>query len=790
MKISENWLREWVSPNIDSAALQEQLTLLGLEVDGCEKSPCFDRVVVCEVVSVSPHPAADKLRICSVDVGAQAPLSVVCGAPNVVEGMKVPLALVGATLPDGIKIKKSSLRGVTSFGMLCSARELALFDDAIGLMALSKDAPVGVAMADYLALDDTVIDIDLTPNRGDCLSIRGIARDIAARNRLPLNTVGVRPVASSCDATFPVEIISGVGCPRYAGRVIQNIDPTASTPLWMQEKLRRCGVRAISPVVDVTNYVMLELGQPMHGFDCDKLHQKIVVRDSLADECIELLDGRHITLDEGTMVITDARGVIAIAGVMGGKLTAVSSTTQNVFFESAMFLPEKIAGKPRRYNAHTDSAYRYERHIDPQGQVAAIERATQLLLDMAGGEPGPVIETEDATLAYQPTVIMLPRDRIQQLLGVSLGDNDIVDILSHLGLDLTVMADGWCVQVPSYRPDISLLEDLVEEIARIYGYDRIPRTHPPQLALMAARDETCVNIDTIKNVLLERGYQEAITYSFVSDTLQRAIYPESEAVMLANPISSDLGAMRLSLWPGLLGALQRNLNHQQNDVKLFESGLTFVQQGDKLVQDSWLSAVVSGRRRTGHWQDAPRAVDFFDIKGDVEALFDTANAVRITFEASPHSALHPGQSAKIICQGEPVGYLGMLHPQLQQSLSIAQPVFLFEINQASLLRRSLVAFKGFSKFPSIRRDIALLIDEKVTSSAVLSCVRQSVSKSLENIKIFDVYTGEGIDNGLKSMGLELILNGFNRTLTDQEVDKIIEKTITRLKREFGATLRT
>ena len=789
MKFSENWLREWVNPEIDSAELQEQLTMLGLEVDAVEETHSLEAIVVARIASVEPHPNADKLRVCGVDDGTGETLSVVCGAPNAREGICVPLARVGAVLPGGTKIKSAKLRGVASFGMLCSARELGLSDDASGLMELPVEAPVGENLRDYLALDDTLIEIDLTPNRGDCLSIRGIARDVAARNRQLLSVLEVAPVPPQTDATFPVEIDEGMGCARYAGRVIRNIDPTVTTPLWITEKLRRCGLRGISPVVDITNYVMLELGQPMHGFDLDKLSGQIVVRDARDGESVELLDGREVTLSSDTLAITDDSGVIAIAGIMGGERTAVTAETTNVFFEAAMFMPEKIAGRPRKYNAHTDSAHRFERNVDPQGQVAAVERATQLLIEIAGGEPGPVTEVFDHTLAYAPTTLDLPRDRIQKLLGVSITDQDIVDVLTHLGLTLTGNDSGWRVDVPSYRPDISIVEDLVEEIARVYGYDRLPRTHPGLLPSMTQRDETTVSIDSLKALLVERGYQEAVTYSFVDQAVQEQVDPHCTPLMLANPISADLAAMRLSLWPGLLGALQRNLNHKQNEVRLFESGLTFVPKCDQLQQHAYFAGIVSGHRQSQHWNGDAAELDFFDAKGDVEALFQVANAADIRFEAAEHPALHPGQSAQILCDERVVGWLGKLHPELQKSLSLSQAAFVFEVEQQVLLQRHLAKFTEYSRFPSIRRDIAIVIDRNVTLNSVLACINKYSPKYLEDVEVFDIYTGKGVIPGRKSLALGLILQDFSRTLTDADVDKSVSGIIAMLERDLGATLR-
>lgn len=789
MKMSENWLREWVDPAIDSADLQHQLTLLGLEVDDAQRMPTLTNIVVARIESAEQHPNADKLRVCAVDDGSGEALSIVCGAPNARAGLVVPLARIGAELPGGMKIKSAKLRGVASRGMLCSARELALADDASGLMELSADAPVGMPISQYLQLDDTLISIELTPNRGDCLSIRGIARDIAARNRMPVKPPAMEAVAATTEDTFTVELQAGAGCWRYTGRAIKGIDPMAQTPLWMTEKLRRSGLRAISPVVDITNFVMLELGQPMHGFDLDKLSDKITVRNATDKEPIRLLDGRDLQLDEDTLVIADGSGAIGIAGIMGGDTTSVSDNTRNVFFEAAMFDPKKIAGRPRRYNAHTDSAHRFERTVDPLLQVTALHRATRLLIDICGGEAGPVIDITDPANTYASTVLSLSRQRVQQLLGVALPDSTIAEILSYLGLTLTEQAEGWQVEVPSYRPDISIEEDLIEEIARVHGYDNIPRTYPGLLPLMQPREETTVDLMSLKSSLVERGYQEAVTYSFVDEALQRQINPESDMLALANPISMDMAMMRTSLWPGLLSALQRNLNHQQYDVKLFETGLVFLPGDAGLLQQGVFAGLASGQCQRQHWDSPSHEVDFFDVKGDIDALFSMADATDIRYEKASHPALHPGQTARLLSDGEPVGWIGRLHPVIQQSLSLPQSAILFEVDQAALMGRKLINFKEFSKYPSIRRDIAIVIDEDVTLNSVLACIYNNSPKYLENVVIFDVYTGKGVIPGRKSLALSLILQELSRTLTDVEVEKTVSGILAALVKDLGATLR-
>ena len=789
MKFSEKWLREWINPNIDSAELQHQLTMLGLAVDDVEPLPVLKNVVVASIESSRAHPNADELRICDVDDGSGQLLSVVCGAPNAQPGLRAPLARPGVRLPDGSCVKQTELHGVVSQGRLCSARELSLADDTAGLMELPSDAPIGSSIEEYLQTDDTVIEIQVTPNRGDCLSILGVAREVAARNRMPVQMPPISLVEASIADTFPVELTPGMGCTRYVGRVIKDIDPNALTPLWMAERLRRGGVRTISPVVDVTNYVMLELGQPMHGFDLDKLSDRIGVRDAKAGELIGLLDGRDVELDQDTLVIADARGAIAVAGIMGGEDTAVSECTRNIFFEAAVFHPQKIAGRPRRYNAHTESAHRFERAVDPLLQLTAIERATHLLIAIAGGKAGPVIDNIDESAVYAPVSLKLTRDKVGGMLGIALSDADIVDILSGLGLSLVECDEGWWVQVPSYRSDIGIEEDLVEEVARIYGYERIPRTQPILPPLMKAQVETEVSLGRLKLALVERGYREAVTYSFVDRMLQEQTNPDIATLSLANPISSDMAVMRTSLWPGLLSALQKNLNHKQSDIQLFEAGLTFIPGAGELLQHAVLAGLVSGHRQPEHWCGDYREADFFDVKGDIEALFHTANAANIRFETARHPALHPGQSARLYNGSEPIGWLGTLHPAVRASLSLSQSAIVFEIQQSALVGKKLAAFEEFSKYPAIRRDIAIVVNEDVTLDSILSCIDKYSPNYLRNVIIFDVYTGKGVILGRKSIALGLILQDLSRTLTDADIEATISEIVTVLNRDLDASLR-
>jgi len=789
MKFSEQWLREWVDPQIDSAELVEQLTMLGLEVDGVERCELHEQIVVAAIDAVEPHPDADKLRVCSVDDGSGETLQIVCGAPNAAAGMRVPLARVGAELPGGLKIKRARLRGVASAGMLCSAAELGLSEDASGLMALPADAPLGESMGAYLNLDDAVIDIDLTANRGDCFSIRGIAKEVAARNQLDVAEPQTPPVAAEIDDALPIELDPAAGCARYCGRVLRGIDARAATPLWMAECLRRCGLRSISAVVDVTNYVMLELGQPMHAFDLAALDGGIRVRLAEPGERLEILDGRELTLDDDVTVIADHRRAVAVGGIMGGLHSGVTDDTGDVFLESAVFLPTAIMGRPRRYNAHTDSAHRYERGVDPELQRRAIERATALLQQIAGGRPGPVVEAVLADKLPRGDEIRLRRARLDRLLGVALPDDEVEGVLRRLGVALRGDGEDWIANPPSYRYDLRIEEDLIEELVRVHGYDRIHRSNPSHPPQIRALDETRVDADQLRRTLVERDYLEAITYSFVDPQIQRLVDPQVEALPLANPISAELSLMRTSLWPGLLRALQRNLNRQQRRVRLFEHGLRYLPRGGELLQEPMLAGLASGPRLAEQWGAGDGEVDFYDVRADLDALLGMAAAADVTLVAERHPALHPGQSASLRAGGETVGWIGRLHPRLQSELDLDQSAILFEINASILSQGKLPIFKEISRFPSIRRDIAIVADRDMPMQTLLACVEEAAPDYLTAVVPFDVYTGEHVETGCKSVALGLILQELYRTLTESEVEEAVARIVVSLQTQLGVTLR-
>ncbi len=796
MKISESWLREWVSPELTTQELADQITMAGLEVDAIEPvAGEFSGVVVGEIIRAEQHPDADKLRVCQVAGNGDEIMQVVCGAPNARAGIKVPFATVGATLPGDFNIKKAKLRGVESFGMLCAQTELQLGDDDDGLWELPQEATVGQDLREYLSLNDTCIEVDLTPNRSDCLSIKGIARDIGVLNRLSVNEPDITHVPVTISDTFPVALQQADMCPRYAGRVIRNIDLSQPTPLWMQERLRRAGIGSKDIAVDVTNYVLLELGQPMHAFDLDKLSGSIVVRKATAQEPLSLLNGQDIELDNDTLVIADDSGVIAMAGIMGGSATAVSDTTTNIFLESAFFVPVAIAGRARSYGLHTDSSHRFERGVDTQLQEQALERATQLLVAVAGGDVGPVTRVEESNQLLHSRTVELRRHRIEQGLGFVMSDDEIVDILTRLGLEKQLDTDiGWIFSVPSYRFDIAIEADLLEELARIYGYNRLPTSDLPMSLDLPEKSEDSIDIRRIRQQLLARDYQEAICYSFIDPELQQLFNPQQPSITLKNPISADMAVMRTSLWPGLIQALTHNLNRQQQRVRLFETGLRFVPQADNtlegLTQETMVAGLIYGSRDAESWQASADKVDFYDIKGDVESLLNvTAQQEAFQFVAGEHPALHPGQTAQLTLRGDRVGIFGALHPQLQKQLGFSHNVFLFEIAQSALLQAKLPEFSPLSRFPEVRRDLAVIIDQRVSVADIESKIIAAAGDHLINLKVFDVYIGKGIDSHRKSIALGLTFQHLSRTLTDEEINNALNGVIEALKQSFNAELR-
>ena len=788
MEISENWLREWADPAIDSETLISQLTMAGLEVEGLRSAaPKLVDVVVAEVVAIEKHPDADKLNVCQVSDG-KASYTVVCGARNVRANLKVAFARIGAELP-GIKIKKAKLRGVESQGMICSAAELQLTESSDGILELPADAPPGVSIVEYLLLDDNIIEIDLTPNRGDCLSIAGVAREVSAINKVPLAQTGVTSVANSIDDSFSVELEAPGHCPRYVGRIIKGIDPQAQTPMWMQEKLRRCGLRPISPVVDVTNYVMMELGQPMHGFDFDKLNGGIKVRLAKSGEKLALLDQSEVECRDDTLLIADHAGGVALAGIMGGFDSSVQSDTRNIFLEAAHFTALELAGKARGFGMHTDASHRFERGVDALLPPIAMQRATGLLLDIVGGEAGPLIDAMVDENMPQTPQVELRFDRVNRLLGINVERDEVSGILQRLNMQLTEQADGWQVTPPSYRFDINIEADLIEEIGRLIGYNNIPGSRESSHIKMESFSEQRVSVNRIRDILVERGYFEAVTYSFVSPELQAILNPGQQTLPLANPISADMSVMRTRLLPGLVQALQHNLNRQQSRVRLFESGLCFVPTDDGLEQTPHIAGIVTGNRDEDGLYASAESLDFFDIKGDLEMILRLADESSFSFTRSSNPVLHPGQGADLTCAGKSIGYVGALHPAVLKKLDINQPVFIFEIETSAILNAKLPKFHEMSRFPSIRRDISISVDKNLPVRDLVDSIYSLKNEILQEVFVFDVYTGKEVRNDRKSVALGLILQDFSRTLVDEDVENLVQKILAQLKEHYNADLR-
>ncbi|UVW34135.1 phenylalanine--tRNA ligase subunit beta [SAR92 clade bacterium H455] len=791
MKFSESWLRQAVNPNISTEDLVAQVTMAGLEVDAVESAaPEMSGVVIGEIVSVEQHPDADKLRVCQVAGGGEI-AQVVCGAPNARAGIKVPFATVGAKLPGDFKIKKAKLRGVESFGMLCAQTELQLGDDDDGLWELPVDATVGSDLIDYLELNDNIIEVDLTPNRGDCLSIRGLAREVGVLNKAAVTEQTCAPVAATIEDRITITLEAPEACARYVGRVIRNLDLAQPTPQWMQEKLRRSGVRSLGPAVDVTNYVLLELGQPMHAFDLSKIDGGIVVRMG-RDEKVKLLDDSEVVVDTQTLVIADNSKALAMAGIMGGDETAVGDDTTDILFESAWFNPLAIAGKARNYGKHTDSSHRFERGVDSQLQVAAIERASALMLEICGGQAGPVVIEESAEHLPAPATIKLRDAHLAQQLGVVIGATEIDDILTRLGLTFVARDDQGSTWVaPSWRFDIAIEQDLVEEVARIYGYNNLPTSTPTMALELQAKPERQQDLSIFRQQLVASGYQEAVTYSFVDPELQKWVDPETVGVALQNPISADMSVMRTSLWPGLLSTAIYNLNRQQNRVRIFEAGQCFVPgENGALTQNMALAGLICGSRTPAGWTASKDKVDFFDLKGDLEAVLAlTGLAEQFSFTAAEHPALHPGQSAMVSRNGEQVGWIGQLHPKLQAQLDFSTPVYLFQVDVAKVSESRLPKFSDVSKFPAVRRDLAFLVDSQIASADLMLEARNAGGEHLVDLMLFDVYQSKDIDNKGKSLALGLTFQHASRTLTDDEINMSIDRVVKKLDVKFKAELR-
>ncbi|MGX9463075.1 phenylalanine--tRNA ligase subunit beta [Shewanella sp. A14] len=794
MKFSESWLREWVNPSVSRDALSHQITMAGLEVDGVDPVAAeFSGVIIGEVVECGQHPDADKLRVTKINVGTDELIDIVCGAPNCRLGLKVAVAMVGAVLPGDFKIKKAKLRGQPSMGMLCSYGELGIDIESDGIIELPQDAPLGVNVREFLQLDDAIIDVDLTANRADCLGMAGLAREVGVLNRQAVTEPSWEAVAATIDAPFSINVVAPDLCPRYLGRVVKNINVKATTPLWMQEKLRRSGIRSIDPIVDITNYVLIEFGQPMHAFDLTTLNGGITVRLADGVEKLTLLDGNEIAVPSDTLVIADDKQAVALAGVFGGESTGVNENTQDILLECAFFAPLAIMGKSRRLGLHTDASHRFERGVDPELQHKVMDRATRLVLDICGGEAGQVIEAVSAEHLPQAASITLRRSKLDKILGHHIPDADVVEILQRLGFNVETANDAWQVTTATYRFDMAIEEDLIEEVARIYGYNNIPNTAPQAALTMPDHKEADIPLNRVRSIFVARGFQEAVTYSFVDPKMQNLVHPGEEAMVLPNPISIEMSAMRLSMFTGLLTAVGYNQSRQQNRVRLFETGLRFVPdaQADSGVrQQAMLGAVISGVQNEEHWSMESKTVDFFDLKGDLEAILGlTVAASEFSFKGATHPALHPGQCAEILRDNRVIGYIGAIHPSLEKPFGLNGKTIVFELELDALLHARLPLAQAVSKFPANRRDIALVVDEAVSATDVMNLIRKVGENQLVGLNLFDVYQGKGVEAGKKSLAIALTLQDTTRTLEDKDITETMELVVSALKTEFNASLR-
>jgi phenylalanyl-tRNA synthetase beta chain len=782
MQFSEQWLRSFVNPSLDTHALSHALTMSGLEVEDLTPvAPAFNNIVVGEIVEAVKHPDADRLQVCKVNVGHDT-LQIVCGAANARVGLKAPCALVGAVLPE-ITIKQAKVRGVESFGMMCSSKELGLTTDATGLLELPTDAPVGQDIRDYLALDDYLFTLKLTPNRADCLSILGIARDVVAMTGAPLNVPETPVISINSDQRINVEVQASEACPVYYGQVITQVNAKAKTPDWMLRRLERSGIRSISAIVDITNYVLLELGQPMHAFDLDQLQGSVVVRFAQDGEHLPLLNGQTVKLASDDLVIADHQGAIALAGVMGGESSSVTEATTAIFLESAFFTPDAIAGKARRIGLSTDSSYRFERGVDFGNTANALTRAVSLVISICGGQVGPVSQS----VASLPTrkQVSLRHARLESVLGIPIPYATVGQLLTQLGFTFKEENHTFLVQAPSYRFDIAREEDLIEEIARLYGYDKIPALKPVANAEMLNHSESTLHIATLRAELQTQGYQEVVTYSFVEEAWERDLLGNTNPIKLKNPIASNMSVMRSGLWGGLLEVLTYNLNRKQDRAMLFEIGSSYHQGQQAFEERTQLSGLCYGDFQPEQWSTDQREVDFFDVKATVGLL----TKQQATYRAEQHPALHPGQSARIYLRGQAIGWLGKLHPKWQQHYALPKSTILFELDAKALLSKTLPIYHEVSKFLPIRRDLAVVVDTTIVVQDIIDAVNQAQIPLLQQIQLFDVYQGKGIPENKKSLAFLVLMQDTHKTLVDTEAEEAMAKLLKLLQNQFSATLR-
>lgn len=789
MQFSENWLRQYVNTSLTTAELNHSLTMSGLEVEGLEPvGATFTKVVIAQILSTEKHPDADRLQVCKIDVGAAEPLQIVCGASNARAGLKAPCALVGASLP-GIAIKEAKVRGVLSFGMMCSEKELGLATESSGLLELPDDALVGQDIREYFDLNDQLFTIKLTPNRCDCLSIVGVAREVSALTGAALNLPKIEATKVTSQASKVVSVQAEKECPRYTGRMIQGVNARAKTPDWLVRCIERGGVRSISAIVDITNYVLLEMGQPLHAFDANKLQGNINVRLAKADEAIILLNQQEVKLHPDMVVIADDSGAVAFAGVMGGASTSVSDETADIFLESAFFTPDAIAGKARRYGLSTDSSYRFERGVDYDNTLHALERATALILEICGGQAGPVTEVVSELPIRKSVNLRL--SKLVSVLGISLDESMVITLLNKLGFSYQLQSGVFTVTPPSYRFDIEIEEDLIEEIARLHGYDNIPAIAPHADLTMLPSSEKTLNRAVLRDALSANGYQEVVNYSFVDASWETDLLANPDAITLKNPIASNMSVMRSGLWGGLLDTLVYNLNRKQERVRVFEIGASYskvsnAKNGAEFVETKRISGLAYGDVMPEQWADSARNVDFYDVKADVDLL----TSGRAQYVAATHPALHPGQTAQVLLDGKAVGFIGKLHPKWQQHYQLPRSAILFELDVAPLLQTEVAKYQEIAKFPPVRRDLAVLVDDALNVQAVLSTMQQAKIEYVTEVSLFDVYRGKGIAENKKSLAFLVLMQDTQKTLTDTEADTIIAQLLALIVQKHGAELRT
>ena len=803
MQFSESWLRSMVDPALTTQELARLLTMAGFEVESCDPvAPAFSKVVVGHVRTVSKHPNADRLTVCQVDAGLERPLTIVCGAPNVAPGMKVPCALVGASLPGDrpgkhSELKAATMRGVESQGMLCSARELGLSEDHSGLLMLDSEAPIGADVRKLLALDDHIFTIKLTPNRPDCLSVLGVAREVAALTGAALSPPAISSVRNASDAIFPVKISDPDGCGRFTGRVIRDVNAGAFTPEWMRHRLERAGQRSISALVDVTNYVMLELGRPLHVYDLDKLRGHVDVRWGRSGEQLKLLNEQVVTLEPDVLAITDRSGPIGLAGIMGGDSTKADLDSRNVFLEAAFFFPDAVAGRARRLNFASDASHRFERGVDFDNNLAGIERATRLIQDICGGSPGPVVDT----IARLPERMAVPMRvaRAQRVVGVAISADEMAEIFSRLGLKFTRDGSGvkavFRITPPSYRFDLQIEEDLIEEVARVHGFERIPVRSPLAAAVMHSEPETHRSLHTLRAAVAAADYLEVINFSFVEPDWEADFTGNPNPIQLLNPIASQLSVMRSTLLGGLVANLRYNLNRRASRVRVFEVGRVFLRapgmpEGPLEVtgirQPVRIGAAAFGPALEEQWGVATRSVDFFDVKGDLQNLLSPLQA---RFEPAAHPALHPGRSARVVLDGRAVGWLGELHPLWQEKYELPGPAIMFEVDAAPLQQVGLPVYREVSRFPIVSRDVSVIVPETVAIQAILDDLALHKGALVDSIQLFDLYRGVSVENGKKSLAFRVLLKDTQKTMTDAEVESAVSQLKQRLVRQFGGKLR-